>query len=504
MILTTVASSGPMSDLMHQWQQKKGYLIFSIPVNLDPLIPTKLINAHTKLTLPLIFEQLTSVNAQQELQPVLAKSWFISSNHKSIIITLNPNHFFSDGTEVTAQDVVNSIRRLCSPSSKEYEELQSLSGCESAAKNNGLPEAYVIDKYKVKFNINGSPTTFLYQLSSPSTAITKKMEQQLIGSGPYVLKDKSYNYIVLEKNLSYADQNSVKNNGIILFHASHENLPNILVHDKPDGALMYKTHSTLTNFDFKNYRLIKTNSNITEILVINNKKFPFNNRYARKALASAIYNNISQNNLRGERKAYGIIPIGLGGSIDNKPPKLLLEISQKELFKKIPSLRKNKVVIILHELDDFKNTYITEQIIKAGKKYNIDIKFEYHNNYSTLWPLYAKHLLDGYIELYVFRNLEAYPIIRFFTTLGRNDANVNNNKIDLMLKNALSAPASHDRFQAYQKIAYYIQDEAIVIPLTYMDHDNILSKCINRESSEFYFNPFLSLPLLSKMENCNI
>src|SRR5438552_2057115 len=101
------------SYLVKDWK-KNGFLIFSVPVKLEKLEPTSSLNAHTKLSLPLIYEPLVSIIAQQELQPILAKSWLVKDDNKSLIITIKPHHFFSDNTEVTANNVADSIIRVCS------------------------------------------------------------------------------------------------------------------------------------------------------------------------------------------------------------------------------------------------------------------------------------------------------------------------------------------------------------------------------------------------------
>src|SRR5690349_21357714 len=58
------------ADNLHYSQN---YLKFAIPVKLDPLDPAKSVNAHTKMTLSLIYEPLVAINAEQNLKPVLAE-----------------------------------------------------------------------------------------------------------------------------------------------------------------------------------------------------------------------------------------------------------------------------------------------------------------------------------------------------------------------------------------------------------------------------------------------
>lgn len=70
-----------------------------------------------------------------------------------------------------------------------------------------------------------------------------------------------------------------------------------------------------------------------------------------------------------------------------------------------------------------------------------------------------------------------------------------------MLNKAVSMPSSHGRFQIYRNIAEYLQSSAIIIPLLYMDHGNLINKCLSGIDEDFFFNPFRHLPNLSKT-NC--
>ena len=484
------------------FRSKKDYLSFFIPVQLNKLDPITTINAHTKATLALVYEQLIIVNASQELQPALAKSWYIDSENKSVSITINPNHRFSDNTEVTALDVINSFKRLCSRHSKALGEVRGLKGCHTKSKSGKTePEITQLSRYKVKFNINCSPTTFLYQLSSPSTVIVKEANDgRLIGSGAYLVERKNQKEIILGRNPFYYDSDKIKNRGLI-FISTDGRLSSILEKNNIDGALMYRQES-LANLNYKKFKLIKSNPNITEILVLNNQKFPFNQLVFRKALASEIYNNFDPGDAVGSHQAYGVIPYGMGGSMSNIKPDKLDLISPSNVIEKIPNLATKKTVVTVHVLEDIKNSRISTKIIEAGNKYNLDIKFKYHRDYITLLKHYHDHSLDAFIDLYVFKNRDAYRILEYFSKSGENHANINDNQIDKMLNEAVAMPSSHGKFQLCRQINAYLQDNAIVIPLFYMDHGNLLNKCLTGISDDFFFDPFYQLPHLSKSDNC--
>lgn len=478
-------------------------LIFSVPVKIEKLDPTLTTNAHTKFTLPLIFESLITISPQQELKPVLAKSWSISANGDSVTINIHPNHKFSDGTEVTANDIYQSIFRLCKKDSQESDELSGLANCVESSKNNQLnPSVKVLNKYSIRFTLKSSATTLLYQLSSPAAVITKQSKNSLLGSGPYHVETAANDYTILNNNPFYHGNQVPKNKGIILYYEGGHDINNYLKNNKPDGTLMYRMQ-VLWGFHSSDYKLIRSNSNITNILVLNNSRFPFNIPLVRKALASEIYNNFDKGCLSGSHRSYGIIPNGIGGSINNMPPIKLPGVKPAELFSAVPRLRHKSITVTLHQLSDLKSDCEAKQITQAAKKYNIDIKFSYHKDYSDLLPLYQNHKLDGFLDLYIFKNREAFKIFEFFSRNGENDANVSDNNIDTLLTDAANMPSSHGRFQQYHKLAQYIQDNNIVIPMFYMDHGNLVNRCIEGISNDFYFNPFSFLPQLYKTTECH-
>lgn len=501
LILAGSAHSNTTEETVNKLSLKNDYLRFSTPINIDALNPILSINAHSKFILPLVYKSLITLNLKQELKPTLAKSWRVLRETNSIIISINKNHHFSDNTEATAQDVVESFYRLCSPESQESGQIRGLLGCEQRAHGSKtLPQVFALNRYNVQFNINSNPTTFLTQLSFPSTEITKQTPKGLIGSGPYAIERKERDSLTLGKNPYYFGNVHVMNSGIIFFYTSGRSLANRIKQYKFDGGLMYRLED-ISKFSDNNYSVIRSNPNITEMLVLNTHKFPFNHKIVRNALAAEFYNSFSPQYIPGSHKAYGIIPNGIGGSLANKLPKVLHPISPDDVFAKVPELGHQKVYVTIHLLNDIKNNYVVSQLFKSARKFHIEIKYVYHKNYSDLLPHYLKHNLDGVIDLYIFKNREANSIFEFFTRSGENDANVDNDRIDTMIKAAVNASSSHGRFQNYRKLAQYIQDENIIIPIFYMDHGNIISKQLVGISDNFIFNPYLELPNLSKLNH---
>jgi oligopeptide transport system substrate-binding protein len=62
-----------------------------------------------------LYETLTAYDASLQLQPALAASWDVAADGRRVVFHLRPGLTFSDGTPLTAQDVVGSWLRLLDP-----------------------------------------------------------------------------------------------------------------------------------------------------------------------------------------------------------------------------------------------------------------------------------------------------------------------------------------------------------------------------------------------------
>ncbi len=62
-----------------------------------------------------LFETLTAVDPSLTVRPALAESWTVEDAGRRVTFTLRPDLTFSDGTPLTAADVVHSWRRLFNP-----------------------------------------------------------------------------------------------------------------------------------------------------------------------------------------------------------------------------------------------------------------------------------------------------------------------------------------------------------------------------------------------------
>jgi oligopeptide transport system substrate-binding protein len=89
-------------------------IVTAAPTTLDVAAQSDIDSAATAAQL---FESLTTFDASLTLRPALAASWDVAADARQVVFHLRPNLTFSDGTPLTAADVVRSWLRIIDPAS---------------------------------------------------------------------------------------------------------------------------------------------------------------------------------------------------------------------------------------------------------------------------------------------------------------------------------------------------------------------------------------------------
>ncbi|WP_240801301.1 peptide ABC transporter substrate-binding protein [Vogesella mureinivorans] len=173
-----------------------------------------------------LFEALTAADNDGRIVPGLAESWK-QTDPTTWVFTLRKNAKWSDGVQVTADDVVYGIRRFLDPkTASPYASTYGaflLNGVEAAEGKKALTDIGIkaINKLTVEVK-TPYPVAFLPEVMSnnqlgpaPRHAIEKHGKDwtkpgKLVGNGAFVLKDWAVNSkIVIEKNPQYWDAKAV-------------------------------------------------------------------------------------------------------------------------------------------------------------------------------------------------------------------------------------------------------------------------------------------------------
>lgn len=149
-----------------------------------PLDPHKA--ASTQASFPfttLVYDNLTRMGPDLELEPMLATKWEFSDDNKSVTFTLRDDVTFSDGEKLDANAVKLSMDRA-----------MNLPDSTVAVFFPMVESVEVVDALNVKFNTNRSAADLPYVLSgaeggivSPAAVDNEDLDVKPVGSGAYVL-----------------------------------------------------------------------------------------------------------------------------------------------------------------------------------------------------------------------------------------------------------------------------------------------------------------------------
>jgi len=148
-----------------------------------------------------IFESLTAIDTAGRVQPALAASWVTQSGGKGVVFHLRSGLAFSDGTALTAADVVSSWMRVLAPAqpSQLASLLDDVVGARAYREGTG-PSAVVglkaTDATDVEVDLLSPAADFPAIASSPTLAVVPPgldsnpgllAPGSFVGSGAYVL-----------------------------------------------------------------------------------------------------------------------------------------------------------------------------------------------------------------------------------------------------------------------------------------------------------------------------
>jgi oligopeptide transport system substrate-binding protein len=185
-----------------------------LPPTLDPGVAQDATSAEYIVHL---FSGLVMLDANLEVVPDLAERWDISEGGRRYTFYLRPEATFASGKPITAQDVVASMERACSPalgSPVALTYLGDIVGVAEFARGEAqhIAGLKAVDEHTVQIDIDAPKAYFLAKLTYPSAFVvdTAQIEEQgpswmsaPNGSGPFVLESISRERIVLVRNERY-------------------------------------------------------------------------------------------------------------------------------------------------------------------------------------------------------------------------------------------------------------------------------------------------------------
>lgn len=167
------------------------------PASLDPTADAAV--AGSQVLLYNVYETLVKMDAEGNLDPLLAQSWDVSADNRTYTFRLNPAARFADGTPVTAEAVEQNISRIRNEGvASKYKTAMAV-----------VESTRVADPGTIEVTLSRPSNTWLYEMTSTAGMIMNPagfstLKEQTAGSGPFQLRRWNVNYsIELERNASY-------------------------------------------------------------------------------------------------------------------------------------------------------------------------------------------------------------------------------------------------------------------------------------------------------------
>ncbi|QJE72088.1 peptide ABC transporter substrate-binding protein [Aerophototrophica crusticola] len=181
-----------------------------------------------------LFEGLMSLDAKGEPRYALAERHEMTADGLTYTFTLRANAKFSDGTPITAEDVVYSYRRLADPKTASpygYFTWPIANGPEVNTGKKPLEQLGIeaVDPRTVRITLSQPAGYFLGQVSHQAMSVVQKASVEkhgqdwtrpgnLVGTGAYVLKETvPQSSFTMTRNPHYYDADQVKIDKVILY-----------------------------------------------------------------------------------------------------------------------------------------------------------------------------------------------------------------------------------------------------------------------------------------------
>jgi len=235
------------------------------------------------------YSGLMRFTADNKVEPDLADRVEVSKDGLTWTYYLKPNLVFSDGTPITPEDWVWSLKRAADP-------------------NNGIwwftfdaMKDVTADAEKVVFTLKEPYTPFEYTPAMFNAVVMPKAKveaaggwekfmEKPIGAGPFILKEwKRGEYMDLIKNPNYWDAANVTMDEIMIKTIVDDNARILALQAGEVDAINYPPFNRVADLKADpNLQILTFPSTFTTYITLNNREAPLNDVRVRQALSYAI------------------------------------------------------------------------------------------------------------------------------------------------------------------------------------------------------------------------
>ena len=406
-----------------------------------------------------------------ELEPGLATSYTVSPDGKEYTFRLRPNLYFADGTPMTAEDVVRSVKRV-----------MEINGDPAWLVTEFVEDVVAVDDHTVKFILK-EPIAFFPALVAtapyfPVHPAYKPKEidsdQTAGGVGPYrIVKWVRDVELVLEANPYWWEGAPKTKQIVIKFFKDATALRMALEAGEIDIAWRTLRPTDIQDLKGKKgIKVIEVPGAYIRYIIFNTKIPPFDNPLVRKALAAAVNRKaICERVFLGTTAPlYSMVPMGMWSHKDSfleKYGEHNLELAKK-LLKEAGYSETNKLKIELwytptHYGDTEVDvaTLIKEAWEETGM---VEVTLK-----SAEWTTYLEYVRKGMLGAFLLGWYPDYLDPDDYTNVFVNAPHIGNAYVNSELKKLLEEasikPTIEERTELYEKAQDIWADDAAIVPL---------------------------------------
>lgn len=474
-------------------------------VDLDPQVTTGVSEHNVQMAL---FEGLVEPDpVDLSPSPGVAKEWSVSEDGRTWTFHLRDNAKWTNGDPVTANDFVQSYKRMLTRELGAQYAYMLFNYVENAkAYYDGEISDFsqvgftAVDPYTLEVRLVHPVPYFLDLLSQHNSwypvpikviekfgGLTRKDTnwtrlENFVGNGPFRLRERRFgDRIVVERNPDYWDAANVRLNEIH-FHV-------IETEDTEErafrGGLIHRTY-TMPAAKIDRYR-----AEAPELLHIdpyfgtyfyrfNVTRPPLDDGRVRRALALAIDREaiVEQITRGGQKPAYRFTPAVRGYDPDVRLTGDIAEAQRLLAEAGFPEGRGFPVLELLYNTLESHKT-IAEAIDHMWRE-NLGISVRLANKE---WGVYldAQHSLDYEISrsAWIGDFPDPYTFLDMFATGGgNNDTGWSNARYDELLQKASAAMSNEDRFAIYAELEQILVDELPIMPIYFYTSQHLMDPAV--------------------------
>lgn len=426
----------------------------------------------------LLYEGLFALTPELEAQPMLASGYSYDAASYTYTITLRDGVTFSDGTALSARDVIYTLERA--QQSQRY-----------AGRLAGVSQIYGSGN-TVYIRLSSNNASFVQRLDIPIVKYGTESRTFPVGTGPYVYQSDDAGSF-LGVNSSWWQQKSLPLQRIELVSCKDSDTMSYAFYAREIQLLMCDLTATSTSNVYGSGDYIDAATTTMQYIGINTRRAPLNDPALRQALSLGIDRSSCVSSFLLGHGSAAQFPLSPASSLYPEDLEQTYSPDYFDTAMKAAGYDGGTAVsltLLVNSENGFKVS-AAEKIAADLSRHDIQITVK-----SLPWSEYLQALQAGNFDLYYGEiKLTADWDLRSLLGTGGslNYGGYSNAETDLLLQSLLSADES-SRAQAARELCSHLQQQCPILPVCFKNISVLLPSDTVESVVPTAANPFYNLP----------